>query len=205
MFVTAWSPSAPREKRYLWELVTRFLLTQATQHSMLVIVEDLHWGDEESLDLLYYLARRSTTSSVLLVLSYRSDAATPHLQQLLVSLNRERLAQEQHLSSLPPGAVELMIQTILALPAASLSELLYAVYPLCEGNPFFLGSTSGPIRPGSTDTFAGSMCSRSATGKSWRTSPMSKDSLLARQWPGGQPDLAAHRWFTGYVVKGASL
>jgi DNA-binding CsgD family transcriptional regulator/tetratricopeptide (TPR) repeat protein len=105
---------------------------------MMITVEDLHWSDEESLELLYYFARRIAQSNIALVLSYRNDASLPHLQQFLASLERERLAQEWRLSPLTPESVEIMIQAVLALPSVNLPDLYYAVYPLSEGNPFFL-------------------------------------------------------------------
>ena len=43
-----------------------------------LIVEDLHWGDEATLDLVRFLARRIATLPLLLVLSYRDAVAVDH-------------------------------------------------------------------------------------------------------------------------------
>jgi predicted ATPase len=62
------------EKRRRFETLARFLTSQTRAHPVLLVVEDLHWSDDTSLDLLYYLARRYCSAYPLLVLlTYRSD------------------------------------------------------------------------------------------------------------------------------------
>jgi DNA-binding CsgD family transcriptional regulator/tetratricopeptide (TPR) repeat protein len=52
-----------------------------------VVVEDLHWADDATLDVLGYLARRLAELPVVLVLTYRDDAAPTHpVHRLLGSL-----------------------------------------------------------------------------------------------------------------------
>ena len=43
-----------------------------------LVVEDLHWGDEATLDLVRFLARRIGTLPLLLVLSYREAGGAAH-------------------------------------------------------------------------------------------------------------------------------
>jgi len=40
---------------------------------MMVVIEDIHWADEATLDLIKYLARRIHQTSSLLILTYRDD------------------------------------------------------------------------------------------------------------------------------------
>ena len=42
------------------------------------VVEDLHWADEATLDLVWFLARRIGTLPLLLVLSYREAVGAAH-------------------------------------------------------------------------------------------------------------------------------
>ena len=42
------------------------------------VVEDLHWADEATLDLVRFLARRIATLPLLLVLSYRDALGVDH-------------------------------------------------------------------------------------------------------------------------------
>ncbi len=44
-----------------------------TQRPAVVIVEDAHWADAASLDILRYLARRMERLPALLVISYREE------------------------------------------------------------------------------------------------------------------------------------
>src|SRR6266567_2108188 len=129
---------APTEKRQLFERISQYLIALSAQQPLLIIVEDLHWSDETSLELLHYLARRSRTCGLLLLLSYRSEEVNAALRNFLAQIDRERLAQELHLSPLLPAEVEAMVQTCLSLPRIGLPALFYAIYPLSEGNPFFL-------------------------------------------------------------------
>jgi predicted ATPase len=54
-----------QEKRRLFEALTRWFTGLATKQPALLIVEDLHWSDESSLDFLHSLARRCTASPCL--------------------------------------------------------------------------------------------------------------------------------------------
>jgi DNA-binding CsgD family transcriptional regulator/tetratricopeptide (TPR) repeat protein len=129
---------APMEKRQLFERLSGFLTALSARQPLLLVVEDLHWSDETSLELLHFLARRSRTCALFLVLSYRSEEVNAGLRDFLAQMDRERLAQELHLSPLLPAEVEAMVQACLSLARTGLPELFYAIYPLSEGNPFFL-------------------------------------------------------------------
>ena len=51
----------------------------------IVVVEDLHWADEATLDLLRFLARRIAAVPAMIVGSYREDEIGPaHALRLLL-------------------------------------------------------------------------------------------------------------------------
>ena len=142
-------PFAPlepeQEKRRLFEALTRWFTGMAAKQPVLLIIEDLHWSDETSLDLLHYLARRCAASPMLIVLTYRSDEVLPSLSQFLAQLNRERLAQECSLIPLTQSEVSAMLyaifelrRSVFTMPPLAQSDLLDALYSLTEGNPFFV-------------------------------------------------------------------
>src|SRR5579864_3017487 len=62
-----------QEKRRLFAALTQLFLNQAAKQPALLIVEDLHWSDDTSLEFLHYLARRCITHPLLVLLTYRSD------------------------------------------------------------------------------------------------------------------------------------
>ena len=65
------------------------LMKQLQRASPAVIVlEDLHWADEATLDVIKYLARRPGSAQLLVILTYRDDELGPHhpLRSLLAVL-----------------------------------------------------------------------------------------------------------------------
>ncbi len=110
----------------------------AREAPILVVLEDLHWSDEASLDLLHYLARELRDSRSVVLANYRSDEMHrrhPFLRTL-GNLQRERLATEITLRRLTPDEVGRLIQETFQTDPVS-AEFRDAVYARCEGNPFF--------------------------------------------------------------------
>jgi predicted ATPase/DNA-binding CsgD family transcriptional regulator len=132
------SSDPEQEKRRLFTALTHFFTGQAMKQPVLLIIEDIHWSDDISLEFLHYLARRCTAHRLLLLLTYRSDEVRPNLRHFLAQFDRERLAQEISLSPLTPNGVEAMLRAILALPRSVRFELPDSIYRLTEGNPFFV-------------------------------------------------------------------
>jgi predicted ATPase/DNA-binding CsgD family transcriptional regulator len=127
-----------QEKRRRFETLAHFLSSQADTHPVLLVVEDLHWSDETSLEFLHYLARRCAAHRLLLLLTYRSDEVNASLRHFLAHLDRERLAQECSLARLTREEVETMLRAIFAPPRSTRLELSDSIYSLAEGNPFFV-------------------------------------------------------------------
>jgi DNA-binding CsgD family transcriptional regulator/tetratricopeptide (TPR) repeat protein len=127
-----------QEKRRRFEAAAHFLTSQSATHPVLLVVEDLHWSDDTSLEFLHYLARRCSAHPLLLLLTYRGDEVRPSLRHFLAHLDRERLAQERSLARLTRDEVEAMLRAIFALPRSARLELSDPIYELTEGNPFFV-------------------------------------------------------------------
>src|SRR5690348_5783504 len=136
------APDPEQEKRRRFEVLAHFILTQAAKQPVLLIVEDLHWSDDTSLEFLHYLARRCCFAHpILMLLTYRSDEVRPGLRHFLAQLERERLAHESLLTRLTKDEVEAMLRAIFALPNSVRLELPDPIYTLTEGNPFFVEET----------------------------------------------------------------
>jgi DNA-binding CsgD family transcriptional regulator/tetratricopeptide (TPR) repeat protein len=97
-----------------------------------VVVEDIHWADEATLDLLRYLSRRLRGAAVLLIATYRDDglAAADPLRVTLGDLGSQRATRRVGLVPLTPGAVRTLAGAS-SLPAPDL-------YRLTGGNPFYV-------------------------------------------------------------------
>ena len=132
------SSDPEQEKRRLFTALAQFFTSQATKQPVLLVIEDIHWSDDTSLEFLHYLARRCPAHPLLVLLTYRSDEVRPSLRHFLAQLDRERLAQEISLSRLTRSGVEAMLRAIFALPRSVGLELSDPIYSLSEGNPFFV-------------------------------------------------------------------
>ncbi len=79
-----------RSQAALFSQYTAVLRGLASQHPLLLIVEDLQWADEGTVALLFHLARRLSDAAILLICTYRSeDAASTPLAPVLVELQRD--------------------------------------------------------------------------------------------------------------------
>jgi DNA-binding CsgD family transcriptional regulator/energy-coupling factor transporter ATP-binding protein EcfA2 len=101
-------------------------------HPTILVVEDVHWADEATLDVLRYLARRVTELPAVLVLTYRDDELTREhpLQQLLGQASATGRVRRLPLRRLSPDAVR-------RLSAASRVDA-GQVFVMTSGNPFFV-------------------------------------------------------------------
>ncbi len=92
-----------QEKRRLFVALTHFFMDSIAKQPILLMLEDIHWSDETSLEFLHYLARHCTAQSLLILATYRSDEAHTSLKHWLAQLDRERLNQEIALQGLTRG------------------------------------------------------------------------------------------------------
>ncbi|HET9945111.1 MAG TPA: AAA family ATPase [Actinomycetes bacterium] len=112
----------------------RVLLDQLGSSSDLTVVavEDVHWADDATLDLLRFLGKRLRGMPVLLVVSYRDDGlGRDHpLRATLGELAGQRGARRVGLPPLTRGAVDELAQQAGVDPEG--------LHRLTGGNPFFL-------------------------------------------------------------------
>ncbi len=112
----------------------RALLRQVSEPGTLnvLVVEDVHWADEATVDLLRFLGRRLRDTPVLLIVTYRDDglAADDLLRVALGDLATQRSTRRVELAPLSADAVRVL---------AGGSGLDAAVlYGLTGGNPFYV-------------------------------------------------------------------
>jgi DNA-binding CsgD family transcriptional regulator len=131
-------PDPEQEKRRLFAALTRFFKQLSSQQPVLLVIEDLHWCDNISLELLQSLARLCPVRPLLLLMTYRSDEIQPELQRFLAQLDRERLTRELRLQPLSRSDVDTMLSEMVPLNEVEQADVLERIYPLTEGNPFFV-------------------------------------------------------------------
>ena len=143
-------PDAAAQVR-LFELLLGLLGRLSEQTPLVLVVEDLHWADRSTRDLLAFLVRNLRRERVLLVVTYRNDE--PGQQRLgpyLAELDRGGPVQRLELSRLDQA--ETAAQLIGILGAAPAADLVDAVFARSEGNPFFTEELLAVVRAGSGPT-----------------------------------------------------
>ncbi len=125
-------------KRRLFTALEHYMFHLAARQPLLLLLEDLHWSDEASLECVHSLARHSGSHALLLLLTYRSDELHVALTHLLAQLDRERRAAEFALPPLTHNEVGEMLHAMFELQHPVRNEFLSAIYELTEGNPFFI-------------------------------------------------------------------
>ena len=119
------------------------LLSDAPQWGVrLVVVEDLHWADEASLELFAYLARRLPEGGIALVGSYRSDELhrTHPLQPVVVAMERARTAEVVRVTPLDREGSDRIVRATLGTRAVP-PDLLETIWERCQGNTLFIEET----------------------------------------------------------------
>jgi DNA-binding CsgD family transcriptional regulator len=144
-------PDTEQEKRRLFQALTQAFAQLVTHAPLLVVIEDLHWCDDTSLEFFLYLARRIAEAPLLLLFTYRSDEIHPTLAHFLAMLDRERIATEYALARLTPPEAETMLRAIFGTAVRPHREVMERIYALTEGNPFFIEEIAKSLGPDAED------------------------------------------------------
>ncbi|MGH2534205.1 MAG: helix-turn-helix transcriptional regulator [Thermomicrobiales bacterium] len=126
------------EKRRLFHALGQFLSHQAETRPVLVVVEDVHWTDDTSLEWLRYLAGRIATRPILILLTFRNDEVGESLAHTLAELDRVRAVAELRLTRLSAADARAMVDAIVAGQRRFPGALINEIYALTDGNPFFI-------------------------------------------------------------------
>lgn len=115
-----------------------------------LFLDDVHWADTATIDLLSYLVRRLSRQPLCILITWRSELvhAGHRLHQLLSETQRSSMGIVLSLSRLSEAAVLELVQSVgLSIPASPevLSEQLYRE---TEGLPFFLAEYLGALSKG---------------------------------------------------------
>jgi class 3 adenylate cyclase len=130
---------AGQAKLRLFEAIVSLLSIPAADRTMLLVIEDVHWADDSSRELLDHLARRLAGMRALVLVTYRSDEM--HRRHPFVptvrAWRRSGIAEVIELEPLPEAGVAEMVTAITGTEAVE-PEMVDLLYERTEGNPFFL-------------------------------------------------------------------
>jgi DNA-binding CsgD family transcriptional regulator/tetratricopeptide (TPR) repeat protein len=107
-----------------------------------VAIEDVHWADEATLDMLRFVGRRIKNAHVLVVVTYRDDALATDdpLRVTLGDLTTHGTTRRVTLGPLTEQAVGRLVADTGVEPAE--------LYRLTGGSPFFLTEVLAAVTPG---------------------------------------------------------
>ena len=138
-------PSDARRFR-LFELVTEELLSAARSAPLVVLLEDLHWADPASAELLHHLSVRLHGVPVAVVASLRElemgrdDAVSTAVAALVRRAGTRRLLLRPVPASASTSLVRDAVGQQVGIEAAT------AIHRRAQGNPFFIGELSRLLR-----------------------------------------------------------
>jgi DNA-binding CsgD family transcriptional regulator len=126
---------AHHRRRLLVQDLADLLVTVEPDTPVLIILEDLHWADELSLDVLGHLAGRIANRPMLIAGAYRSDELYPGLplRDLRARLLAQRLAEEVRLPRLGLDQTATMTSATLGGPVPA--QLVAAIHERTDGIP----------------------------------------------------------------------
>jgi DNA-binding winged helix-turn-helix (wHTH) protein/tetratricopeptide (TPR) repeat protein len=130
--------SAVAARFWVLEKLSRFLLQSAEAAPRVIFLDDAHWADEASLDLLAFLCAELSQGELLVVATARDGMQQSHAwTKALARLGpSERIA----LSGLGASDVAAYVSAVTGVNLSA--DVQSAVYAKCGGNPLFLQETA---------------------------------------------------------------
>lgn len=127
------------EKADLFAALAAFLRTVAAERATILSVEDLHWADPSTLEVLAFLSARVAGTRLMLVATYRSDEldANAPLAAAIARMLREPSVRRLALDAFPTHEITELIDHALEGHPSLPREAVRNIETQCEGNPFF--------------------------------------------------------------------
>ncbi|WP_189636630.1 ATP-binding protein [Rhodococcus sp. MTM3W5.2] len=124
--------------RLFGEILTLFEQLAAAE-PVVVVIEDLHWADDSSRELLAFLVANLAVTQVLLVATYRPVGA-PEMRQMLAELARNPGVRS--IAPTPFTKHEVGRQLAAILGTEPESDMVARVFDRSAGNPLFVAALS---------------------------------------------------------------
>lgn len=133
------------QERLFWS-VSSFVELLAEVQPIAILLDDLHWADASSLDLLQHLARRTRALPVLILATYRDTEVDPQrpLEDAIREMHRQELVTRVPVRRLDRWGTRSMVAGILGGEEIS-EEFVTVVHEHTEGNPFFVRQVLGVL------------------------------------------------------------
>ncbi len=127
-------PPLPTEERYrLHRSVRELLACLAREKPLFLILDDAHWSDQASLELLHHLVRRPPNAPVMLAIAYRTGTMPEGWTTLADSAEREG-----DLSRIEVGPLGERDSDALLSGQVGDADIRGRIFDAAGGNPFFI-------------------------------------------------------------------
>jgi DNA-binding NarL/FixJ family response regulator len=128
----------PTGRTALYDALHGALTQLSAERPLLLIVEDVHWADQSTRDLLRFLFSRQFASRTAILASYRSDDLhrSHPLRAALAEWTRLSGVSRLQLGPLTDAESRLLIRALHSRPIAE--PELVRILARAEGNPFFI-------------------------------------------------------------------
>jgi DNA-binding CsgD family transcriptional regulator len=126
-------PQGLQDDRFRAYRAVRTLLARlSAPRSLVLVLDDVHWADDASLELIAHLLRRPPPGPILLALAFRTGQAPSSLLAELAAARRDGSLTDLELAALSPAEAGSLVGEDIPGPVRS------ALYRQSGGNPFYL-------------------------------------------------------------------
>ncbi len=135
--------SVPADQAALFDGVHALAEAVGREGPLLLVVEDLHWADQSTRDLMSFLFSRGFEAPVALVASYRSDDLHRRhpLRRQVAEWARMAGVERIQVEPLPPSDVRRLVDQLSTVPFPE--ERVRDIVTRAEGNAFFVEELVG--------------------------------------------------------------
>ncbi|MEM7033572.1 MAG: AAA family ATPase [Chloroflexota bacterium] len=142
-----------QESARLQNSLVQFIEQAANYQPWMIVLDDLHWADPSSLQLLHYLARNVADLPLLIVGTYRDvelDSDHP-LREMMAALSRSPVYHQMSLQRLSREQVGEMLVEMWQQDVPD--EWVEAIYQRAGGNPFYIKEVTKTLVDDAVVTF----------------------------------------------------
>ena len=129
---------SPQEQRlHIFDEVASALLALTREKPLALLIDDLQWADEDSIQLIRYLVRTLPSAPILLLLTIRPYSETSSTaSKLIADLDRMRVTRVMRLQRFDRGETAELLSNVLGAPVDE--QTLVSLHARSEGVPFFI-------------------------------------------------------------------
>lgn len=135
--VPGWPTEDPGQRVRLFQMFLSLLRHLGEDKPVTLVLDDLHWSDASTLDLLSFLVHNLTDERVLVIGTYRdeTDDHSGGLATGLVEMTRLGHVKRLELPRLTRSEIVALVENLTDRPLTA--ELIDEIYGCSDGNPFF--------------------------------------------------------------------